>query len=119
MELTITQLDNDTKKIDLAGRLDLEGAQAIDMKFTVLTASERTFSVIDLSRVEFMASMGIATLVRNAKAARLRAGNMVLLNPQANVAKVLTSMGIDRLIPICYSLADACSVVQAPLPPTT
>lgn len=119
MELTITQLDNGTRKIDLAGRLDLEGAQAIDLKFTVLTASERTFSVIDLSGVEFMASMGIATLVRNAKAARLREGNMVLLNPQANVAKVLTAMGIDRLIPICYSLADACTLVLTPPPATT
>jgi len=97
----------------------MEGAQAIDLKFAVLTASQRTVSIVDLSQVEFLASMGIATLVRNAKAARLRDGNMVLLNPPASVAKVLTTMRIDQVIPICYDLNEACTLVQTPPPQTS
>jgi anti-anti-sigma factor len=95
------------RKIDLSGRLDIEGAAAINLRLTVLTTAERTFSIIDLAGVDFLASMGIATLLQSAKAARLRNGNMVLMNPQANVAKVLVAMRIDKIVPVCGSLDEA------------
>jgi anti-anti-sigma factor len=117
MKLTSTDLPDGIRKIDLTGRLDLEGADAIDLKLTVLVSSRRTFAVVDLAGVEFLASIGIATLVRNAKAVRLREGNLVLLNPQPNVAKVLASTRIDQLIPVCYSLDEAQRLVRAQPPP--
>src|SRR5262249_16350033 len=107
MELTSTDLPDGVRKIDLKGRLDMEGAQTIDLKFTVLTSAARTLSIIHLTEVEFLASIGLATIVRNAKAAKLREGSMVLLNPQPNVAKVLMSSRIDQIIPVCYSLDEA------------
>lgn len=112
MQLTSTDLPDGIRKIDLAGRLDLEGADAIDLKLTVLISTERTFAIIDLAAVEFLASIGIATLIRNAKAVRRREGNMVLLNPQPSVAKVLSSTRIDEMIAVCYSLADARTLVR-------
>jgi anti-anti-sigma factor len=116
MTLTITDLDDGIRKIDLTGRLDLEGADAIDLKLTVLTTTEKTFSIVDMTGVDFLASIGIATLVRSAKGARLRAGNLVLLSPQPNVAKVLTTTRIDQFIPVCYSLDEARACVLAPPP---
>jgi anti-anti-sigma factor len=113
MELTSTDLPDGIRKIDLKGRLDLEGSESINLKFTVLTTTQPTFTVVDLTEVEFLASIGIATLVRNAKTARLRAGNMVLLNPRPSVAKVLSSSRIDSVIPVCYSLDDARLLVRA------
>jgi anti-anti-sigma factor len=116
MELTSTDLEDGIRKIDLSGRLDIEGAAAIDLRLTVLTTAERTFSIIDLAGVEFLASIGIATLLQTAKAARLRNGNVVLLNPRANVAKVLVSMRIDKIVPVCSSLDEARIVLGAPPP---
>jgi anti-anti-sigma factor len=116
MELMITDLEDGIRKIDLAGRLDIEGADAIDLRFTVLTTTERTFSIIDLAGVEFLASVGIATLIRSAKAARLRNGNMVFLNPRENVAKVLASMRIDQIVPVCYSVEEARILLRASPP---
>ena len=107
MELTSTDLPDGVRKIELRGRLDMEGAEAIDLMFTVLTSSARTLSIVDMTAVEFLASIGLATIVRNAKAARLREGAMVLLNPQPSVAKVLMSSRIDQVIPVCYSLDEA------------
>jgi anti-anti-sigma factor len=112
MELISTELPDGIRKIDLTGRLDLEGADAIDLKLTVLVSTQRTFAIVDLAEVEFLASIGIATLVRNAKAVRQRQGNMVLLNPQPNVAKVLSSTRIDQIIPVCYTLDDARALVR-------
>jgi|SRR5215471_18592328 len=111
MELAYADLENGVRKIDLKGRLDIEGANAIDLKFTSLAATQRAFLVVDLSLVDFIASLGIATLVRSAKAAKLRKGNMVLLNPQPNVAKVLAATKIDSVLPVYLDLDAACAFV--------
>jgi anti-anti-sigma factor len=116
MELIITDFEDGIRKIDLAGRLDIEGTDAIDLKLTVLTATEQTFSIIDLAGVEFLASIGIAALIRSAKAARRRNGNIVLLNPRENVARVLASMRIDQIVPVCYSVEEARIVLRASPP---
>jgi anti-anti-sigma factor len=117
MELTYADLENGVRKIDLKGRLDIEGATAIDLKFTALAATQRAFLVIDLTLVDFIASLGVATLVRSAKAARLRKGNLVLLNPQPNVARVLAATRVDQVLPVYVNLdeACACALVQGPL----
>jgi len=117
MELTATELPDGIWKFDLSGRLDVEGASDIDLKLTIAIAGQPTLAIIDLTDVDFLASLGIGTLVRTAKAARLRGGNMVLFNPQPNVAKVLASTRIDHVIPICYELAQALTLVRMP-PPT-
>jgi anti-sigma B factor antagonist len=112
MTLTSTDLPDGIRKIDLIGRLDLEGANAIDLKFTVLTSTDQTLSVVDLSGVDFLASIGISTLVRGAKAAKLRRGNLVLLSPRPNVAAVLASTRIDLMIPVCQTLDQARLVLK-------
>jgi anti-anti-sigma factor len=113
MELSFADLDNGVRKIDLKGRLDIEGATGIDLRFTALAAAQRAFIVVDLTMVDFIASLGVATLVRSAKAAKLRKGNLVLLNPQPNVAKVLAATRIDQVLHVCATLDEACAFVLA------
>ena len=113
MELTYADLENGVRKIDLKGRFDIEGATAIDLRFTALATAQRAFLVIDLTHVDFIASLAIATLVRSAKAARLRKGNLVLLNPRPNVAQVLAATRIDQVVPVCSTLDEACASVLA------
>jgi anti-sigma B factor antagonist len=116
MELTYADLENGVRKIDLKGRLDIEGATAIDLKFTSLAATQRVFLVIDMTLVDFIASLGVATLVRSAKAAKLRKGKLVLLNPQPNVAKVLAATRVDQVLPVCANLDEAFASVLADAP---
>ncbi|HEX6463185.1 MAG TPA: STAS domain-containing protein [Vicinamibacterales bacterium] len=113
MELTYADLENGVRKIDLMGRLDIDGATTIDLKFTALAATQRAFLAVDLTLVDFIASLGVATLVRTAKAARLRKGNLVLLNPQPNVAKVLAATRVDQVVPVYANLDEACAFVLA------
>jgi len=117
MELTYSDFEDGVRKIDLVGRLDLEGANEIDLRFTALTSAARMLTIVDLAGVEFLASIGIATLVRNARSARLREGNLVLINPRPNVAQVLTSTKIDSLLPVCATLEEARAAVR--ILPTT
>jgi anti-anti-sigma factor len=113
MELSYADLENGVRKIDLKGRLDIEGASGIDLKFTSLVATQRAFIIVDLALVDFIASLGVATLVRSAKAASLRKGKLVLLNPQPNVAKVLAATRVDQVLPVCANLDEAFALVLA------
>lgn len=113
MELTYADLENGVRKIDLKGRLDIEGANSVDLRFTALAATQRAFLVVDLTFIDFIASLGVATLVRTAKAVSLRKGKLVLLNPQPNVAKVLAATRVDQVVPVCMSLDEAFACVLA------
>ncbi len=111
------QIDSETLadgilKIILAGRMDLQGAQEIDVKFSAYAARQRAV-VVDMSAVDFLASIGIRTLLLTAKAMAQRGGKIVLLNPDANVTHILEMAGIDTLIPVLRSLEDARSAVSA------
>jgi anti-anti-sigma factor len=112
MNIETESLDNGILKISLAGRMDVQGAQEIDLKFSGYTANQRAV-IVDMSAVDFLASIGIRTLLLVAKAISRRGGKMVLFNPDANVSHVLEMAGIDTLIPICRSFDEARSAVVA------
>jgi anti-anti-sigma factor len=107
MQIDSETLDNGILKVNLSGRLDVLGAQAIDMKFTALTATQKAHVLVDMSEVSFLASLGMRTLLSSAKALSNRGGHMVLYKPQPNVLDVLETSGISSLIPVCNDLEEA------------
>ena len=113
MELTTEELADGVKRINLAGRMDTQGAQAIDLKFTALTATEAAKVVVDFSQVSFLASIGVRTLVMSARALARRGGSMVLASPQPLVEDVLRLGGIDMLIPVFADVQSACASLAA------
>jgi anti-anti-sigma factor len=110
MQMQLEEIAGTVTKASLNGKLDVAGALAIDMAFSVLVGSRRAI-VVDLSNVSFMASMGLRTLVMGAKTVSSKGGRMVLLSPTPDVAKVLADSGIDTLIPIYGDLASAAAAV--------
>jgi anti-sigma B factor antagonist len=113
MNLQTQQLTNGVTKINLAGRMDNAGVQGIDLQFTSLTATKKAEIVIDLSEVSFLASIGIRTLISNARALQQRGGKMILLSPQPLVDEVLKSAGVMTVIETLYDLQSACEALGA------
>lgn len=107
MNIDAEALDGGIWKINLSGRMDVQGTQEIDIKFSGMTSGQRNAIVVDMSGVDFLASIGIRSLLLNAKAVGQRGGKMVLLNPDAGVTKVLQTAGIDTLVPIFTDLEAA------------
>jgi anti-sigma B factor antagonist len=107
VELSVHDLDSGILGINLSGRMDINGTQQIDLKFTALTATRRAQILVDLSNVTFMASIGIRTLINNAKAQKLRGGSMVLYKPSKQVEEVLRATGIHTIIPIAHDIDEA------------
>ena len=107
MDLQSHELESGILGISLAGRMDSAGAQQIDLRFTALTATRKAPILVDLSQVTFMASIGMRTLVSNAKAQKRRGGTMVLYQPTVEVEEVLKSAGIDTIITIAHDMDGA------------
>src|SRR5262245_39275039 len=106
MQITVSDLDDATKKVTLVGKLDILGAEAIGLPLAAV-AGTRGNIVVDMTGVDFIASIGIRHLVMAAKAVARGAGKLVLLSPTPLVTEVLLVSGLEQLLPIVRSEAEA------------
>lgn len=113
MNISEEKLQGEVSKINLSGRMDIEGVSQIETQFAGMSAAPRMAVVVDMSEVPYMSSIGIRALLTNARAVSRRGGKFVLLNPEANVKKVLETSGIDQLIAICGDLDEALTKVAS------
>ena len=113
MELHYNELDHNIRSIKLIGTLDVIGVGKIETKFAGYCSGDNVRVLVDLSEVDFLASIGIRLLMLTAKSVASRGGRMVLLNPIAEVQNVLEVTGIPAIIPIYSSLESAETVLLA------
>lgn len=106
-DVSLIESTEESTRVALSGRLDIAGVDAVGLRFTSLTSGKRKPTIVDLSRLEFIASIGIGMIVREAKALSLHGARMVLLEPSELVAKALRATSIDAVIPIAGDLDDA------------
>jgi anti-anti-sigma factor len=109
MALDFEDISGDFRRISISGRLDIPGTGEIETKFAALVASTGRRTVVDLTAVSFLASIGIRAIITNAKALQQRGGRMILfVGNNTAVAKTLETTGIDSLIPMFsdYSAAE-------------
>jgi anti-sigma B factor antagonist len=100
MEISVHQMPDGIKKISLKGRMDIPGTEAIDLRLAAEMAAEKGFVVLDLTQVDFLASVGIGVLVRSAKALRRRGGEVVILSTVPVVTMVLEKTRIPEVVPM-------------------
>lgn len=113
MEITVTELPGPTTAVRLAGRPDAGGAERIGLHFTAAVATQARHAVVDLSGVEFIASMGIRLLISTARALGLKHHKMVLYGVNKLVQGVLDDAAIGQIIPIVGTEAQAVAELAA------
>ncbi len=111
MKLQYNELDNGIRLIKLSGALDMNGTYSIEIEFVRQCAGENVRVIVDLSRVNYISSIGIPMLINTARSVSRQGGKMVLLNPQRNVSEVLEITGIPQIITICTDLESAISAI--------
>jgi anti-anti-sigma factor len=102
--MDVNDLSGGITEVTVVGRMDIKGVFALEDGFAKV-ADDKMKVLVNLEAVTFLASLGIRTLVMSCKAVAAKGGDLVLLNPQANVDKVLKSSGIDQAIKI-FSARD-------------
>ena len=114
MDLQYSELENNIRMLKLVGKLDIIGVGEIETGFAAYCAGDGVRMIVDLSGVDFLASIGIRLLTLTAKSVVSRGGKMVLLNPVPDVREVLEITGIPAIIPIYSHLESAETILLAP-----
>ena len=106
MEITVSDIDTRIKRVTLVGKLDIIGAEKIGLPLAAAAGSKSNI-VVDMSGVDFIASIGIRHLVMAAKVVSRNAARLVLLAPTPMVTEVLVVSGLQDLLPIVRSEEEA------------
>ena len=89
----------------------MTGVSRVEVEFVRRCAGEKVFILVDLSKVNYISSIGIPLLINSAKAVVKSGGRMILLNPQKNVENILELTGIPLIIPIHHDLDSAVAAI--------
>lgn len=111
MRLQYSELDHGIRLIKLNGTLDINGVSRVEVEFVRRCAGEKVFVLVDLSKVNYISSIGIPLLINSAKAVGKNGGRMILLSPQKNVENILELTGIPLIIPIHHDLDSAVAAI--------
>lgn len=108
MSIRYDDVGEDLRRIVISGRLDMPGTDSVASQLAELAAAPKKGVVVDLSAVRLLASIGIGALISSAKAVQKRGGRMVLVvDAGSTVMMSLEATGVDQLIPVFESIADA------------
>ncbi len=113
MKLETEELDGGVLRVRLSGRMDIAGVDAIAVRFAALAATDDRRVIVDLSGVDFLASIGVRAILQNARAHRMRRGAMVLLSPPPLIEEILQAAGVANVVPIAPDLDAARAALAA------
>ena len=100
MQVSANNLDDKSILIHLEGRMDVKGTNEIDLRFAGYCAAPHHRIIVDMSKVDYLSSLGIRALMSNCKAVTARSGTFTISKPQDTVLDVLKMAGMDKIITI-------------------
>jgi anti-sigma B factor antagonist len=107
MPISHEDIGEKLRRIAITGRLDVAGTDTVATQLAALAAARKSV-VVDLTSVQFLASIGIRALITTAKEVQQRGGKMVLVVAGgSSVVMSLEATGVNELIPVFRSAADA------------
>jgi anti-anti-sigma regulatory factor len=96
MKMMVVREDEELTHVKLLGRIDLEGIGDLDLEFTRHTVARRRPTLVDISDVDYIASIGLRMLV----------------NPLPDVEDVLRTAGFDKVRPIEHDYESAIETLK-------
>jgi len=111
MAITTEVMTGGITRVILDGRLDVDGAAAVDVQMTEIAGMHKAV-LVDLQNVSYLGSTGLRSLVAPARTIKSRGGKMVLFAPSEMVEKVLKVSGVDTLIPVHFELQGALAALR-------
>jgi anti-anti-sigma factor len=110
MQITVSDFGHEIKRVVLVGKLDIAGAQKIELPMATVSGSKCNV-IIDMIGVDFIASIGLRHLVIAAKTVARNSRKLVLLSPNTLVTEVLTTSGLQDMLPIVRSEHEAQAIL--------
>jgi anti-anti-sigma factor len=111
MKMKLVEQDG-VVQITLSGRMDMLGVEDVSGPFNDAVGERKALVAVDLSQVDFLASVGLRLLFANARNLHQHGGKMALAAAQPAVQDVLEASGVPKVIPVYASVSEACSELR-------
>jgi anti-anti-sigma factor len=109
--MSISPLADNLVKVTLAGRLDAAAVDRIETRFVASIVPDGRSAIVDLSQVDFVASLGIRMLVGTARSLQMKQAKFALYGLQDPVNELFDGMLLSQLVAICATESDALAAV--------
>src|SRR5436305_8861365 len=94
MEFQVVEHSPKMTRIALIGMLDMVGVGQIEIRFLAAAVAPGVDTVVDLSQMSFISSLGMGLLLNAAKGLQRKGAKLLLFRPQQDVELAL---GVARL----------------------
>ena len=112
MDLQVAHIQGVTK-VALAGRLDTAGVSRIEARFSASVVPGGKPAVVDLTEVEFLASLGIRMLISTARTLSMKGGKLAMYGANPAVLEIIETASLQDIIPLAASEDEAIALVRA------
>lgn len=112
MQMNVAPVADGIVQVELAGRLDTPGVDAIETRLTEALVPPGTSAIVDLSRVDFVGSMAIRMFMTIARGLAKKKRKLVLYAPQPLVADVFETVSLGDIIPLAPDAGAALAAAR-------
>jgi anti-anti-sigma factor len=106
MEFQIIEELPDRVRVALIGMLDMVGVGKIETRFLAATVARGVNTVVELSQMSFISSLGMGLLLSAARGLNRKGAKLVLLAPQQDVELALEVARLKDKLPIAHDEAE-------------
>ena len=113
LQIQVSPPGNGSQRVVLAGRLDTHSYEDLDEALAPLLHRQLQSLVLDLAGLDYISSAGIRSLFKARKALGGHGGKVLLVNPRAQIQKVLDVVKAVPMSEIFASTAEADAYLDA------
>jgi anti-anti-sigma factor len=98
--MEVSEIGTNQVKVSFNGRLDTPGVGRVETRFVATVVPAGRHAIVDLSQVEFIASLGVRMLISAARSLTRNGGRLILFAPTEGVREVFEHVSLADIIPI-------------------
>ena len=108
----VRRSENGIPVLVLTGRLNQASADALHAAAMEVAGDETSKAlVVDMGGVDFIASVGIRSLIRPSQALALRGGKLAVANLSPQISEFFKLTGLDQMFSVYETVQDAAAGV--------
>lgn len=108
MDITRTNTADGIPVLRLSGRLNQGSADALHAAAMEIAGDENQKAlIVDMGGVDFIASVGIRSLIRPSQALAMRGGKLAVANLRPQIGEFFKLTGLDQMFRVYETVEDA------------
>src|SRR5215831_8436375 len=118
LNIRVGTRENNSAHVVVEGPMDAFSFPKFQKSATELTDAGTLFMVLDLRGMTYIASVGINFLINLRVQRRKAGGEVILVDPQPNVLKILKMLGLLEVLVVAPTVEEAWSQIRSKAKPS-